>query len=115
MKIPFIPTKPTPVNQCNVIEAFNLWDTLRARYGSIELNAMLLNLVHDLDLAAIIMSQTESFKKEAKIMEDLIVQIKLKAPARPPSLMEFSVNVDQITDNIVFRYILNQMMSQLFP
>lgn len=66
--------KKTSRETVDIITAFNLWNTLRARYGSIETFQMYKNFIHDRDFNLLLNQFLGTFLKEVKFW-------KIKQPA----------------------------------
>ncbi len=92
-------TKDTVID---TVEAFNLWNTLNAIYVSVETNQLLRSFVHDRDFHVLLGANLEEFDKHIAILEKDIKKYKVKAPVRPPRLIQAFDKIDQITDKLIY-------------
>ncbi len=107
--------KKTESNQKSIssVESFNIWNLLRVRYISIEKHQLYLNLVHDMDLSSFLSNHNKEFKKEVSYLEAEAKKYQIKAPPKPATEFKFTVQIDNITDKMIFRQILSDLMFEL--
>lgn len=104
----------TGSERISAVEAFNLWDMLRARYISIETYQLNINFVHDRDFVLLLENHIKSFQEQAKELENLSKKHKVKVTSRPPEYIKFSITVDSITDKRVYRRAFFDLIAELY-
>ncbi len=103
----------TNTEKISAAEAYNIWNTLRVRYNSIETYQIFINFIHDKDLDILMKNHKGVFKKQAKILEEKSKKYNIKLPSRPPAKLKFTAAIDSITDEIIFRRIYRDLHTEL--
>ncbi|MEJ6950355.1 DUF3231 family protein [Natronospora cellulosivora (SeqCode)] len=103
----------TNTEKISAAEAYNIWNTLRVRYNSIETYQIFINFIHDKDLDIITKNHKEVFEKQTKILENKSKKYNIKLPSRPPAKLKFTAAIDSITDEIIFRRIYRDLYTEL--
>ncbi len=98
----------------DIIEAYNIWNSLRTRYGSIETFQMYRNFVHDRDFDLLLASFLNTYLKEAKILEDNAARYSVTLPNRPAVEIRIDDKVDAFTDRFIYRKIFEDLISEIF-
>ncbi|ACB84347.1 DUF3231 family protein [Natranaerobius thermophilus] len=104
----------TAEQELSSMEAFNIWNSLRARYLSFETYQLFRNFVHDREFDLLLSQHQKHFQKQIKILESEASKFKVKVPDRPPEYLRTSVHIDAITDRMIFRKIFSDMLSELY-
>ena len=97
----------------DIIAAFNLWNSLRARYGSIETLQMYRNFIHDRDFDLMLSRFLSSFLKESKILEDEGARYTVTLPKRPAVDIRIDKKLDELTDRYIYRRIFEDLVTQM--
>ncbi|MTI82637.1 MAG: DUF3231 family protein [Firmicutes bacterium] len=98
----------------STVEAFNIWNSLRARYASIQTHKTDMNFVHDRDLYMLLRNHLSHFGKQVNVLEKAAKDYKVKPPARPPEEINFTTKIDEITDDYIFKRIYADLHAELF-
>ena len=101
--------KKTSLEDVDIIEAYNIWNSLRARYGSIETFQMYRNFVHDRDFDLLLTSFLNTYLREAKILEDNASRYSITLPNRPAVDYRVDDKVDAFTDRFIYRKIFEEI------
>jgi len=96
------------------VEAYNIWNTLQARYLSAEKNQLFRNFVHDNSLKKVMDSDLKVYERQIQILEKQLQKYKIKSPHQPPQETKFSTKIDAITDKMIFRFIINDIQSEIY-
>jgi len=105
--------KSTGGEGIDIIAAFNLWNSLRARYGSIETIQMYRNFIHDREFDLILNRFLSSFIKESKILEDELSRYTVPLPKRPAVDIRIDKKLDELTDRYIYRRIFEDLVTQM--
>lgn len=95
------------------VEAYNIWNTLRVRYNSIETYQIYINFIHDKDFDIMLNNHKQVFEKEVSILEQKSKHYNIKLPSRPPAKLKFTAAIDAITDEVIFRRIYRDLHTEL--
>lgn len=98
----------------DIISAFNLWNSLRARYGSVETLQMYRNFIHDRDFDLMLSRFLNTFIKESKILEDESARYMVTLPKRPAVDIRIDKKLDELTDRYIYRRIFEDLITQMF-
>lgn len=97
----------------DIIAAFNLWNSLRARYGSIETLQLYRNFIHDRDFDLLLSRFLSTFIKESKILEDEATRRSVPLPKRPAVDIRIDKKLDELTDRYIYRRIFEDLVTQM--
>lgn len=97
----------------DIIAAFNLWNSLRARYGSIETLQLYRNFIHDRDFDLMLSRFLHTFIKESKILEDEATRCTVPLPKRPAVDIRIDKKLDELTDRYIYRRIFEDLVTQM--
>jgi len=97
----------------DIIGAFNLWNSLRARYGSIETLLMYRNFIHDRDFDLLLSRFLSSFIKESKALEDEAARYIVTLPKRPAVNIRIDKKLDELTGRYIYRRIFEDLVTQM--
>lgn len=97
----------------DIISAFNLWNSLRARYGSIETIQMYRNFIHDREFDLMLNRFLNSFIKESKILEDELSRYTVPLPKRHAVDIRIDKKLDELTDRYIYRRIFEDLVTQM--
>lgn len=87
-------------------EAYILWTQVHARYDTLELAEMFMNLASDSDLKTLIDNGiSKLIKPQIKKLEETMTHYRLPLPPRPPMAMNYAGNIEQARDEWMFRII----------
>lgn len=108
--------KKANTNEENIasVEAFNVFDILRARHNSIETLEFFINFIHDRDFSYLINNILNNYRKQKNKLEQLSKKHNIKIPIAPPEKIKISAQLDQITDKFIFRKIYSDLIYELF-
>ena len=98
----------------DIQEAHNIWNALRARYHSVETVQLLRNFAQDSDFTVFIGGFITKWSASAKKYEQLVKKYKIKSPTKPPRDFKIYAKVDQITDDLIYRRIYNDLTAQMY-
>lgn len=101
------------VEQIDVQTVFNLWNTLRARYNSIEAVQMFKNFVHDRDLGIVLEMLLKDFQTQTEQLEKEAKKFRIKVPSRPASDIKTSTRIDEITDKFIYKRTYADMIAEM--
>lgn len=104
----------TVEDELSSIEAYNIWNTLKTRYISLETYQLFRNFVHDRDFDLLLKQHIEHFQEQINILEDLAEKLKVKAPTQPPEQIKTSSHIDALTDKIIFKRIYTDLIAELY-
>jgi len=97
-----------------ISEAHALWETLSGKYDAMHLTNILLAFTKDSDLKIILKEGIESIKKQIVIMENLMNTYNVPLINKPPDQLNYSdINIDLMTDQMIFRTIHTGMQGHL--
>lgn len=97
----------------DIFAAFNLWNSLRARYGSIETLQLYRNFIHDRDFDLLLSHFLDTFIKESKVLEDEAVRHAVTLPKRPAVDIRIDKKLDELTDRYIYRRIFEDLLTQM--
>jgi len=97
----------------DIFAAFNLWNSLRARYGSIETLQLYRNFIHDRDFDLLLSPFLDTFVKESKILEDEAARYAVTLPKRPAVDIRIDKKLDELTDRYIYRRIFEDLVTQM--
>lgn len=97
----------------DIIAAFNLWNALRARYGSIETLQLYRNFIHDRDFDLMLSRFLSTFTNESKILEDEAARFSVTLPKRPAVDIRIDKKLDELTDRYIYRRIFEDLVTQM--
>lgn len=106
--------KKTSHEVVDIITAFNLWNTLRARYGSIETFQMFRNFIHDRDFDLLLGQFLSTFLKESKILEEQASRYAVTLPKRPSADIKIDKKLDEMTDKYIYRRIFEDLVTEMY-
>ncbi len=114
LNIPLFKKSTTNREEVSSIEAYNLWNTLRARYLSVETYEFFRNFVHDRDFDLILQDHLDKFNSQIEVLENKARDHKITMPSRPPENINFSAKIDVATDKFLFRKTYSDLITELF-
>ncbi|KUO66306.1 MAG: hypothetical protein APF84_17905 [Gracilibacter sp. BRH_c7a] len=94
--------------------AYNIWNTLRARYGSIETFQMYKNFIHDRDFDLLLNQFLSTFLKEVKILEEEAARYSVTLPKRPAADIKIDKKIDELTDRFIYRKIFEDLVTEMY-
>ena len=97
----------------DIQESFNIYNLLRARYVSTQTVQLFKNFVHDVDYEVILSSFQKHFEKQIKILEELGEKHRIIMPNKPPKDVKFATNINDMTDDYIYRKIFHDLIAQL--
>ena len=100
--------------EVDIQEAFNIWNALRTRYHSIETIQLLRNFIHDRDFTVLLESFLSEWDANAQKYEQLVDRFNIKAPTKPPRDFKISALIDEISDDLIYRRIFNDLTAEMF-
>lgn len=103
----------TSQKQISSVEAYNIWHSLRGRYGSVETFQLFDNFVHDRELSLILNNRISAYQDEISLLENLSKKFKIKVPSRPPKKMIIEEPSDEISDKMIFRHIQRDIIYEM--
>lgn len=92
-------------NNINVSEVWNIFDLLVSRYDIITRTQVLKFLTADKDLKMVINEGLETLQNQVSKLEDMMKKYGIPLPKRPPKEGITTSNVEEVTDEYVFRTI----------
>ena len=99
----------------DIQEAYNIYNLLRARYVSIQTVQLFKNFVHDIDWEIILDEFIKHFSKQIDILENLGVKFSIIMPVKPPFDIKFATNINDITDDYIYKKIYHDLIAELMP
>jgi len=96
------------------VTAFNIWNTLRLRYISVESGKYYRNFIHDRDFVILVSEMVNDFQKQVNILEEKAQKYKVKVPERPPSEIKISQKLPSMTDKFIFRRIFSDIVAEMY-
>lgn len=97
----------------DIAAAFNIWNTLRARYGSIETLQMYRNFIHDRDFDLLLSRFLHTFTKESTVLEEEAARYTVTLPKRPAVDIRIDKKLDELTDRYIYRRIFEDLVTQM--
>ncbi|MCM1566185.1 MAG: DUF3231 family protein [Dehalobacter sp.] len=97
----------------DIFAAFNLWNSLRARYGSIETLQLYRNFIHDRDFDLLLSHFLDTFIKESTVLEDEAARHAVTLPKRPAVDIRIDKKLDELTDRYIYRRIFEDLITQM--
>ena len=104
----------TGIENISSQEAFNIWDTLRARYDSAETIQFFSNFIHDRDFDMLLNNHLNNIQTQINKLENMAQKYKIKTPSAPSHEITISAKLDQINDKFIFRKIYGSFIHELF-
>ncbi|KUO53412.1 MAG: hypothetical protein APF76_09225 [Desulfitibacter sp. BRH_c19] len=114
LSISILKNNPAGTTQIDTEEAFNIWNLLRARYSSIETYHMMNNFVHDKELSVLLKAHLHNFNHQVRTLEDRAEKFNIRAPNRPPRTIKVSTQLNEMTDELIFRKLFHDLLAELF-
>ncbi|ATW23531.1 DUF3231 family protein [Candidatus Formimonas warabiya] len=99
--------------QIDIQEAFNIYNLLKARYVSTQTVQIFKNFIHDQDWTNILDKFMKHFIKQIGILEELGNKFRIIMPAKPPLDVRFATNINDITDDYIYKKIYHDHVAQL--
>jgi hypothetical protein len=106
--------KPVGEEKIDVSSAYNIWNTLKVRYSSVETMQLLKSFIHDSDFLLVIKNFLDDYYREISTLEKVSAYFKLTLPDRPPLEIFIEKEINQINDKLIYKMIHNDLMGQLF-
>jgi len=97
----------------DIQEAFNIYNLLRARYVSTQTVQLFKNFAHDLGWELILDGFMKHFHKQIDILEDLGEKFRIIMPSRSPLDVKFATNINDITDEYIYKKMYHDLIAQL--
>lgn len=97
----------------DIQEAYNIYSLLRARYVSTQTVQLFKNFVHDADWEIILDGFEKHFNKQIDTLEKLGGKFHIIMPARPPLDVKFTTNINDITDEYIYKKIYHDLIAEL--
>lgn len=99
MKIPFL-TKTQ--QQLDAQEAYNLWDMLQSRYGTLEQIQIFQNFIHDIDFSTLVkITLYTVFEDQINELEKEMSNYGVSLPNRPPKTVRIPTNIEAVEDRFI--------------
>lgn len=89
----------------SMIDASNLWTTLVSRYDALSITNILFNLTKDEDLKKILNIGFKVLNRHIKVIENSMKHYGIPMPEKPPEHANIVLDVNAITDKIIYRHI----------
>ncbi|MFW6410316.1 MAG: DUF3231 family protein [Halanaerobiales bacterium] len=102
----------TDTENLSAQEAYNIWETLRARYNSGETIQFFSNFIHDRDFDFLLNNHFQNVKNQIGKLEKMASEYNIKTPT-PFQKLIITADLDQITDKFIFRKIVMSFRSEL--
>lgn len=107
MVLPVIGKKPEKKRALvDVVEAYNLWDMLKSRYGAFENLKIWLEYVHDKDLTILMQEYVGNLSKDIKLLERLLSKHSITGPDSHVPGMNTAVNPEIVRDQMIAQNLL---------
>jgi hypothetical protein len=97
----------------DIQEAYNIYSLLRARYVSTQTVQLFENFVHDLDWEIVLEGFEKHFKKQITVLEKLGEEFHIIMPGKPPLDVKFATNINDITDDYIYKKIYHDLIAEL--
>ena len=97
----------------DIQEAFNVYNLLRARYVSTQTVQLFKNFAHDLGWEVILDGFMKHFDKQIVILEELGEKFRIIMPSRSPVDVKFATNINDITDEYIYKKMYHDLIAQL--
>jgi hypothetical protein len=97
----------------DIQEAYNIYSLLRARYVSTQTVQLFKNFVHDLDWEIVLEGFEKHFKKQITVLEKLGEEFHIIMPGKPPLDVKFATNINDITDDYIYKKIYHDLIAEL--
>ncbi len=97
----------------DIQEAFNVYNLLRARYVSTQTVQLFKNFAHDLGWEVILEGFRKHFDKQIGILEELGERYRIIMPTRSPVDVKFATNINDITDEYIYKKMYHDLIAQL--
>lgn len=97
----------------DIQEAYNIYNLLRARYVSIQTVQLFKNFVHDIDWELILDQFIKHCSKQIDILEKLGEKFSIIMPVKPPFDIKFATNINNITDDYIYKKIYHDLIAEL--
>ncbi|WP_291636854.1 DUF3231 family protein [Clostridium sp.] len=111
------PPYKTSINQLeeqlSTSEAFHIWDHIAMRYEQTELIGIFSSFAHDTEFKVILQHGVYTYNKQLKKLEQLALKLNVPLPNRPALPVTTPIDPETITDNFMYRIILNLQLSSL--
>lgn len=111
--IPILKKAKAIKERLDIQEAYNIYSLLRARYVSTQTVQLFKNFVHDADWQLILDGFEKHFVKQSDILEKLGNKYQVIMPTKPPLDVKFSTNLNDITDEYIYKKIYHDLIVEL--
>jgi len=97
----------------DIQEAYNIYNLLRARYVSSQTVQLFKNFVHDLDWEITLDGFRKHFDKQIEVLEGVGEKFHIIMPSKPPLDVKFTTNINDITDDYIYKKIYHDLIAEL--
>lgn len=97
----------------DIQEAYNIYNLLRARYVSTQTVQLFKNFVHDVDWEIILDKFRKHFDKQIDVLEKEGEKFQVILPSKPPLDVKFVTNINDITDDYIYKKIYHDLIAEL--
>ncbi|ATW25782.1 DUF3231 family protein [Candidatus Formimonas warabiya] len=98
----------------DIEEVFNIWSLLRSRHEQVETIQLFRNFVHDRELSVAINDNLGRLEDQINILTKEATKLNIKQTRRPPQDVKTSVQVEEFTDQYIYRSIFGATTEDLF-
>lgn len=114
-KIGYMGKKPEEkMRMISLGEAYSLWTALVFRYDSLIETKTLLEFVKDTDLMMIVRKGIKVMEEQKETLERLAIEFSIPMPQRPPEEPNSVIDLNTMSDRIIFRKIYEGMSNTMF-
>ena len=95
-------------------EAYNIWNLIRQSNLNINTNNILKNFIHDPELLIFANDTINEYKKLVKILSEYGAKYKVPLPSMPQEDIQFTATIDVITDEVIFKNLINDIIYSIY-
>jgi len=100
--------------QVSTSEAYNIWSLIETSNLNINTSNIFKNFIHDTEFLIIATDTIAEYKKLNKMLSKFAVKYKITLPSMPQEDIQFTADIDVITDEVIFQNMLKNTIYLIY-
>ncbi|AZO94449.1 DUF3231 family protein [Halocella sp. SP3-1] len=96
--------------QISTAEAHNIWNLINLNNLNINTGNIFKNFIHDPEFLVLENNTIEEYKKINKTLKNFAIKYKISLPSMPQEDIQFTTNIDVITDEVIFKNMVKNIV-----
>lgn len=100
--------------EVSTAESYNIWNLIKVGNHIINTINIKKNFIHDPEFLIIANETLDEYKKLVKVLSGFAINYKISQPSMPQKDIQFTANIDVITDEFIFRNMIQNIIFSIY-